>query len=264
MTTPSGERMRSISDTARLVAYHRAMETERADAIFRDPYARTLAGESGERFARTLRWGRRGAWSTIVRTRLLDEEILKILSDGSTDVVLNLAAGLDARPYRMDLPASLRWVEVDLPEILTYKEQRLSGEKPKCRLERAALDLTRVEDRRALLRRVNDAAQTCLVVSEGLLIYLEQDQVAALAEDLHEQGRFALWLTDIVGSMVVRRMNQMLGRSLRSAGAAVRFGPPEGSAFFSPFGWRQAEFCDLLDGAQDGRQMARAEERALP
>jgi len=38
-------------------------------------------------------------------------------------MVVNLAAGLDARPYRMSLPASLQWIEVDLPEILAYKEK---------------------------------------------------------------------------------------------------------------------------------------------
>jgi hypothetical protein len=44
--------------------------------------------------------------------------------------VVKLAAGLDARPYRMNLPASLRWVEVDLPEILEKKERLLEGERP--------------------------------------------------------------------------------------------------------------------------------------
>jgi O-methyltransferase involved in polyketide biosynthesis len=38
-----------------------------------------------------------------------------------TDMVINLAAGLDSRPYRMQLPALLRWVEVDLPDMLNYK-----------------------------------------------------------------------------------------------------------------------------------------------
>jgi len=62
-----------------------------------------------------------------------------------------LAAGLDARPYRMALPPSLRWVEVDLPALLAYKEEILRGEKPSCALERIPLDLTDVEARRALV-----------------------------------------------------------------------------------------------------------------
>ena len=52
------------------------------------------------------------------------------------DLVVNLAAGLDTRPYRMALPPSLRWVEVDLPDILDYKEEILAGAAPACALER--------------------------------------------------------------------------------------------------------------------------------
>jgi O-methyltransferase involved in polyketide biosynthesis len=40
-------------------------------------------------------------------------------------MMVNLCAGLDARPYRMTLPSPLQWIEVDLPDLLAYKtEQR--------------------------------------------------------------------------------------------------------------------------------------------
>ena len=47
------------------------------------------------------------------------------------NMVVNLAAGLDTRPYRMDLPSSLLWVEVDLPDLLDYKEGVLKSESPR-------------------------------------------------------------------------------------------------------------------------------------
>ena len=71
------------------------------------------------------------AWTWVTRTYLFDQFITEQVEEG-VDLVLNLAAGLDARPYRMALPPSLRWVEVDLPELLTYKEEVLAGEKPVC------------------------------------------------------------------------------------------------------------------------------------
>ena len=51
--------LRNISDTARWVAFYRAMESERPDALFHDPYARRLAGERGEQIVRSLPRGRR-------------------------------------------------------------------------------------------------------------------------------------------------------------------------------------------------------------
>src|SRR5215475_5785574 len=137
----AGPTLRDISDTALWVAMYRAQEAERPDALFRDPFARRLAGERGDELLRLLgRAGEGRAWPFVTRTVVIDRFIEERVRQG-TDLVLNLAAGLDARPYRMALPPSLRWVEVDLPALLAHKEAVLQGEKPGCRLERVALDL---------------------------------------------------------------------------------------------------------------------------
>ncbi len=95
--------IRNISDTARWAAVYRARETERPDALFRDPFARRLAGERGEEIAKAIKFSAQNTWSWIARTYLFDSFLLDQLSQGC-DMVVNLAAGLDARPYRMDLP----------------------------------------------------------------------------------------------------------------------------------------------------------------
>ena len=98
--------IQNVSDTARWVAIYRAMETERSDAIFKDPYARKLAGESGEEIVNNMKRGKQAAWAMIVRTAVMDEIIRQCIAEGA-DTIVNLAAGLDARPWRMDLPSSL-------------------------------------------------------------------------------------------------------------------------------------------------------------
>ena len=148
-----GPLIRNVSDTALWVAVYRARETERPDAAFRDPFARRLAGERGEAIAASMPFFEKASWSFVARTVLFDRFIEEEVRAG-TDLVVNLAAGLDARPYRMDLSPSLRWVEVDLPGILSYKEEVLAGEKPGCALERVALDLSDAPARRALFARL--------------------------------------------------------------------------------------------------------------
>ncbi|MFZ0921443.1 MAG: class I SAM-dependent methyltransferase, partial [Candidatus Acidiferrales bacterium] len=113
--------VRNVSDTARWVAYFRALETERDDALFRDPYARRLAGERGFEIAGTLSDGNKHEWAWVARTLLFDQFVSRAIIEGA-DLILNLGAGLDARPYRMDLPQGLRWIEADLPEIVAYKQ----------------------------------------------------------------------------------------------------------------------------------------------
>src|SRR6185437_15578534 len=106
--------------------------------IFVDRFAERLAGERGFNIAATLPDGAKHEWAWVARTYLFDHYLTRAIRSGA-DLVINLAAGLDARPYRMDLPASLLWVEVDLPEVISYKTDVLKDEKPACRLERVAL-----------------------------------------------------------------------------------------------------------------------------
>src|SRR6516225_2759316 len=175
--------IRDISDTARWVAVYRARESERPDAAFRDPYARALAGERGEQIARAVEFGEEHAWSFIARTYLFDRVVMRAV-EGGVDLIVNLAAGLDARPYRMSLPPTLRWIEVDLPEILDYKEKILQSTTPACQLERVRLDLSNVDARRGLFARLGRSATNVLVLTEGLLVYLMPADVCALAADL--------------------------------------------------------------------------------
>lgn len=147
-----------ISDTARWVAFYRALETERPDAIFRDPWARRLAGARGEEIVRRLPRARSNAWAMIVRTALFDEIILCLIEREGADLVLDLAAGLDTRAFRLPLPAGLRWVDVDLPAILAHKREvefrssmeearRLRREMPMAWLWRAVGRLASAEQR---------------------------------------------------------------------------------------------------------------------
>src|SRR6266849_6667899 len=188
--------IRDISDTARWAAIYRARESERPDALFRDSFARRLAGTRGDQIADSIPFSNKQTWSWVMRTYLFDQFIIEQVLQGA-DMVINLAAGLDARPYRMALPPSLQWIEVDLPEILTYKEAILAGEKPVCALERVRLDLSDVSARRELFGQLGRKARKALIITEGLIIYLSADEVGWLAQDLAGPPSFQGWILDL-------------------------------------------------------------------
>jgi methyltransferase (TIGR00027 family) len=228
---------------------YRAMESERSDAIFHDPYARRLAGAQGEQILTAMPQGRRWAWPMIVRTAVMDEIILRLVQAERVDTVLNLAAGLDARPYRLDLPSDLHWIDVDLEGILSYKESALSGEKPRCHLEFVRADLTDHVARRALFQRAGAQAKRALVIAEGLLVYLKPEDVMSLARDLAGQAAFRWWLIDLSSPALLQWLKRTWGTQLRSGNAPMLFAPVEGTAFFAPAGWTEAEYRPILDEA---------------
>jgi methyltransferase (TIGR00027 family) len=240
----------NVSDTARWVAVYRAMESARPDALFRDPYAERLAGERGHQILDSLPKGRTFAWPMIVRTAIFDEIILDAVRKRQVDLVVNLAAGLDARPWRLPLPPELHWVDVDLPGILNYKTEMLRDEKPVCRYEAVTVDLTDAEARRALFARLGAGSKRAIVVAEGLLIYLDPEQVAALATDLHAQPSFQEWLIDLGSPELLKRMSRTWGKSVAEGGAPFKFAPAEGTEFFRPHGWREAQYRAVWEEAQ--------------
>ena len=239
MTAPL---IQNIADTARWVAFYRAMETERPDAVFRDPFARRLAGERGEAIVRSMPKGRQMAWPMIVRTAVMDEIILRVVQHEDVDCVLNLAAGLDARPWRLPLPAALHWVDVDQGELLDLKETTLATEPLRCRYDAVRLDLSVRPDRQALLRRVCTESRRTLVITEGLLVYLDAEQVAELAVDLHAEPSLRFWLMDLASPGLLKMLEKSWGPVVRAGKAPFKFGPAESTDFFRPYGWREIEW----------------------
>jgi methyltransferase (TIGR00027 family) len=229
--------IRDVSDTARWVAAYRAWESRRPDALFRDPLAERLAGELGERIAQKMAdpQALSNGWPIIARTKIIDDYVLSAIAEGC-DMVVNLAAGLDTRPYRLDLPKTLRWIEVDLPPMVEFKDAELAGESPRCELSREALDLADAALRTDFLERVAPSAQKLLVISEGLLVYLEPDDVLSLAKQIHGLKSLFYWVAEIASQGVIDRINRRSGGEL--ARAPMKFAPANGIAYFEDLGFR--------------------------
>jgi len=246
----------NVSDTARWVAVYRAMETARPDALFRDPFAERLAGDRGRQIVREMKRGRQMAWAMIVRTAVMDEMILDRITSGGVDTVINLAAGLDTRAWRLNLPPTLQWFDVDLPEMVAYKTSLMRGETPACRYEPIAADLTSATERDTVLRRLAGVARTALVVTEGLLVYLAIEQVESLARALHAQPSMRWWLADIASPRLLEWMNRSWGKNVAAGNAPFRFAVADTGAFFAPLGWREVVFRSVAEEAHRlGREM---------
>jgi methyltransferase (TIGR00027 family) len=209
--------------------------------------------ERGEAIAERMEKALSNPWAFTSRTYLFDQLISRCVAAGA-DTVVSLAAGMDARPYRMALPASLRWIEVDLPGILDEKEKLLSNEKPACALERVRLDLSDVDARRALFEEIGSRSKEALVFCEGLLIYLAPDEVGALARDLRASPSFLHWGVDLASPGLLRMVQKTYMTQLEDGTVRMQFGPPEGPLFFEPFGWRPVEVSSVLKtAARHGR-----------
>jgi methyltransferase (TIGR00027 family) len=248
--------IQNVSDTARWVAVYRAMETARPDAIFRDPFAGRLAGDRGLQIVNEMKQGRSMAWAMIVRTAVMDEMILERINNHGVDTVLNLAAGLDTRAWRLPLKPDLHWVDVDLPAMTEYKATRMRGETPVCRYEAIAADLTDLAIRDALFSQMESSARKMLIITEGLLVYLSPSEVESLARAIHSMQSARWWISDVASPMLLEWMSRSWGKAVAKGNAPFKFGPADSAAFFAPLGWHESVYRSQMEEARRlNRQM---------
>lgn len=245
------ELIANVSDTAFWVAHYRAVESERSDALFHDPLAGVLAGERGRNIARAMPKWFATNWAVSIRTCIIDDYIRSAIASG-VDVVVNLGAGLDTRPYRMDVPNSLMWIEADYPDLITFKEQRLSGENPHCQLQRIKIDLGNLPERRQMLANVDQRAKKLLILTEGVLPYLDPEDVGSLADDLKALDHACYWITDYFSPRIVKWRRHFLRGRMRNA--PFKFTPEDWFGFFAEHGWRCKEMRYL---SEEGERLNR-------
>src|SRR5262249_52428377 len=152
-------------------------------------------------------------------------------------------------PWRLALPPALNWADLDLPAILEHKRTVLGDAKPSCRYESVAVDLRDRPARREAFARLTRDAGRVLAMCEGLLVYLEPDEVATLAADLHAAG-VRWWLIDLASPMMLQMLKRRWSKPLEEGGAPFKFAPAEGTRFFESGGWREVEYRSTWEEAR--------------
>lgn len=219
-------------------------------------------GRYTKEIAAALPFHDQNSWAWVARTYLIDRLIEQLQE--TTDLVVNLAAGLDTRPYRLRLPAALTWVEVDLAGILDYKEEALRGEEPACSLERVRLDLTEIPARCAFLDALDRRSTKGLIISEGLMIYLSPEEAGALAQDLADARSLQHWILDIVSPGLLQMLQKNTDPQFSQGVSPLKFAPEDGPQFFTRHGWNPIQVASILKTAAGLKRIpAELEELAL-
>ena len=228
-----------VTDTAVWVASYRAEESLRKDALFHDTFAQLLVGAEGELIATRTQGSRYTAWSVVIRTYIIDRFIMNLLATG-VDTVINLGAGLDTRPYRLELASGLRWIEVDFPKIIEHKNEKLKNQSTKCKLERVALDLSNCDIRDEFLSKISSESKNVLIITEGVIPYLSNDDARILADALKSYSNFRHWITEYYSPEILKFLRTPK-RITQMRNAPFLFYPEDWFLFFKQSGWQEQE-----------------------
>ena len=250
-----GSVIQNVSDTAFLVAQCRAIESARPDALFHDPLAARLAGEKGKAIVASFPTVVQTGWSVAIRTVVIDDFIRSAVGRG-VGMVVNLGAGLDTRPYRLDLPSELLWVEADYPDLIAFKNAQLVGEPARFGIERVALDLADVASRRAFFADLGRRGRRTLVLTEGVVPDLTEQHAAELADDLRQLAGAEGWIVDYISPEAHAWRDRRWAKGGHMREAPFKFRPADWFGFFEAHGWRPSEVRYLPEeGVRRGRAL---------
>lgn len=239
--------MSPVGLTAQWVAANRALETESDDPLYRDPYARELAGPAGfamheaTRSVLALADPAKPEPYLTIRTKFLDDGLLGEVKAGRLTQAVILAAGMDARAFRLEWPAGLTLYEVDRDDIFDRKEAILArlNATPACDRRIVRSDLAQSWTA-TLIAAGFDPHRPAAFLAEGLLMYLDEASVTRLLEALREIAAPGSWLGfDLVNThMLTSPYMSAYMKHLADAACPWHFGVDDPHAWLARCGWQ--------------------------
>ncbi len=214
-TRPDRVKLTEEKATALLTLFARARQSRSARPVLPDPWAEQALERIDYPFER-LGGGEWRDRLLAARARQLDRWTREFLTEHPRATVLHLGCGLDSRVFRVDPPASVRWLDVDYPETIALRRRLYPQPPGDYRMVGAALtDLGWLD---SLL-----AEGPAMAVAEGVFMYLTEDAVATLLRRIvghFSSGRLAC---DVHSRRIVR-LQEITGMDVHGTGARFRWG----------------------------------------
>jgi methyltransferase (TIGR00027 family) len=256
--------MEPVSYTAQWTAAARCLETERdSGGLFKDPYARDLAGPRGFELLKKYQGGGVSEYIAI-RTRYIDDAVSAVLFSDRVDQVVLVASGMDARCYRLPWPEHITVYELDHSALLAEKHARLSRLRanPAVNVIEVGVDLAQ-DWLTTLCDHGFDTDTSTLWVVEGLLFFLTEDQAGILLDTMAAASAAGSKLAvDLTSASLLRHpMTQDFLDALRADGTPWCFGTDDPAAFLHDHGW---SITDLKQPGEPGAGQGRWPYRVHP
>jgi O-methyltransferase involved in polyketide biosynthesis len=202
------------AETLLIPLYGRAVMS-REGKIIHDVYAEEIIGKIDYDFT-SLKIPRKVQVFMSIRGAIIDEYVNHFLNKNPESLVVYLGCGLDSRFYRLD-NGSVSWYDLDFPEVISLKS-RLFHENERYTL--IASSVTDFSWFNKILK--SDLSRPTLIIAEGLLMYLSEDQVEELFLMLRDSFINSTFILDAYSKTTAKYAKHQ--KSLKNTGAHIKWG----------------------------------------
>jgi O-methyltransferase involved in polyketide biosynthesis len=197
METKNSSNLLPISETLFIPLAARAAETVRDNPIISDIKSAEII-KTMNLDNKITDGGPVSTQGILARTKVIDDEVGRILFRNANAVVLNLGAGLDTRIIRMD-NGLLKWYDLDLPEVIRFRSQFFDENERIRFISKSVLDATWMDE----INISEDSA--VIIIAEGLLMYFTEEEVSKILAFLSKRFPKAHMFFDVVHSYFINK-----------------------------------------------------------
>lgn len=236
--------MKPISKTAFYCCGVRMQDAERDQPVCGDTYAKVFMNEQGLQILETFKDETRPNTSNVARHRLIDDLLREELLANPNLTVVIIGAGFDTRAFRLKGGA---WIEIDEPQVITYKNERLPAANSENELQRISIDFATESLEQKLAGFEGRSPVT--VVIEGVLMYLEEAAIGKLLETLHHLFPRHRLICDLMTKEFFEKNAITIHEKLTGMGATFKFTIDKPEEVFLKNGYRQLETIPVIEKA---------------
>ena len=236
--------MKPISKTAFYCCGVRMQDAERDKPVCGDTYAKVFMNEQGLQILETFKDETRPNTSNVARHRLIDDLLREELIANPNLTVVIIGAGFDTRAFRLQ---GGTWIELDEPQVITYKNERLPAANSENELQRISIDFATDSLEQKLAGYAGRSPVT--IVIEGVLMYLEEAVIGKLLETLHHLFPRHRLICDLMTKEFLEKNAGTIHEKLTGMGAAFKFTIDNPEELFLKNGYRQLETIPVIEKA---------------
>ena len=223
--------MKPISKTAFYCCGVRMRDAERDKPVCDDTYAKVFMNEQGLQILEAFKDETRPNTSNVARHRIIDDLLRQELLANPNLTVVIIGAGFDTRAFRLK---GGTWTELDEPQVIAYKDERLPASTSDNELHRISIDFATDSLEQKLASFSGRSPVT--VVIEGVILYLEQGTVEILLQTLGRLFPRHKLICDLMTRDFLEKNATTIHEKLTGMGATFKFtmDDPEQLFFWPP------------------------------
>lgn len=234
--------MKPISKTAFYCCGVRMQDAEREQPVCGDTYARLFMNEEGLQILRVFKDELRPNMSNVARHRLIDDLLRQELIANPNLTVVIIGAGFDTRAFRLN---GGTWLELDEPQVIAYKNERLPVSTCENELQRISIDFA-TDSLEQKLASFSGRTPVAIVI-EGVFMYLEEAAIEQTLQTLRGLFPQHKLICDLMTRDFFENTASSVHEKLSGMGATFKFAVDSPEEVFVKNGYRQLEKISIIE-----------------